>query len=82
MDYTTLHSATKSILLGMVKADTSYMLKISQERDFPHGPLARTPCSQCRGLGFNPWSGNQIPQAILKMEDPAYLNQDPAQPNK
>ena len=27
-------------------------------RDFPGGPVAKTPHSQCRGPGFNPWSGN------------------------
>ena len=26
-------------------------------RDFPGGPMAKTPCSQCRGQGFNLWSG-------------------------
>ena len=26
--------------------------------DFPGGTVAKTPCSQCRGPGFNPWSGN------------------------
>ena len=26
--------------------------------DFPGGPVVRTPCSQCRGPGFDPWSGN------------------------
>ena len=26
--------------------------------DFPGGPLAKTSCSQCRGPGFRPWSGN------------------------
>ena len=31
--------------------------KIKQE-DFPSGPVAKTACSQCRGLGFCPWSGN------------------------
>ena len=25
--------------------------------DFPGGPVAKT-CAQCRGPGFNPWSGN------------------------
>ena len=29
-----------------------------RRRDFPGGPVARTPYSQCRGSGFNPWSGN------------------------
>ena len=28
------------------------------ERGFPGGPVAKTLCSQCRGPGFNPWSGN------------------------
>ena len=31
------------------------------ETDFPGGPVAKTPGSQCRGPGFNPWSENCIP---------------------
>ena len=27
-------------------------------RDFPGGPLDKTPSSQCRGPGCDPWSGN------------------------
>ena len=27
-------------------------------RDFPSGAVAKTPCSQCRGPGFDHWSGN------------------------
>ena len=27
-------------------------------RDFPGGSVAKTLCSQCRGSGFDPWSGN------------------------
>ena len=26
--------------------------------DFPGGAVGRTPHSQCRGSGFDPWSGN------------------------
>ena len=26
--------------------------------DFPGGPVVKTQCSQCRGHGFDPWSGN------------------------
>ena len=26
--------------------------------DFPGGPVVKTSCIQCRGHGFNPWSGN------------------------
>ena len=33
--------------------------KLSKKiRDFPGGPVAKTPCSQCRGPRFDPWSGN------------------------
>ena len=44
-------------------------------RDFPGGPMAKTPCSQCRGPGFSPWLGNQIPQAATKTSHAA--NEDP-----
>ena len=49
--------------------------------------LAKTPLSQCRGLGlipdqgtgsYLPWLGVQMPQ----LKDPTRHNQDPAQPNK
>ena len=36
---------------------------VGENRDFPGGPVAETPCSQCRGPEFHPWSGNQIPHA-------------------
>ena len=26
--------------------------------DFPDGPVVKTPRFQCRGSGFDPWSGN------------------------
>ena len=29
-----------------------------KERDLFAGPVAKTPCSQCRGPGFDPWSEN------------------------
>ena len=34
--------------------------------NFPRGPLAKTLCSQSRGPGFDPWSGNQIPHTTIK----------------
>ena len=43
-------------------------IKISIYRDFPGGPGAKTPCSQCRGPGFSPWSGNQIPHTTTKTQ--------------
>ena len=40
---------------------------ISQHlREFPDGSVAKTLCSQCRELGFDPWSGNCIPCATAK----------------
>ena len=35
-------------------------------RDFSDGPVAKTPCSQCRGPGLYPWSGNQILQLKIQ----------------
>ena len=35
-------------------------------KDFPGGPVTKTPPSQCSGHQFNPWSGNQIPHATTK----------------
>ena len=32
----------------------------------PGGPAAKTPCVQCRGPGFRPWSGTWIPRAGTK----------------
>ena len=37
-----------------------------QAQDVPGGPVAKILSSQCRGPEFNPWSGNQIPQATTK----------------
>ena len=58
-------------------------------RGFPGGPVAKTPCSQCRGPEFDPWSGNEVPHDATK--DPACPKEDwsscmvklrPAQPKK
>ena len=39
--------------------------------DFLGGSVAKTLRSQCRELGFNPWSGNWIPYAASKdLEQP------------
>ena len=39
-------------------------------KDFPDGSVAKSPCSQCGGPKFNPWSRNQIPHATTKIKDP------------
>ena len=37
-----------------------HWFKTRSRRGFPDGPLAKTPCSQCRGSMFNPWDPNRI----------------------
>ena len=39
------------------------LTKIQKSRDFPGGPMVKTPNSQCKEPGFNPWSRNWIPHA-------------------
>ena len=51
----TLVSFTHS---GQVAPLSLTILRRTQPRDFPGGPVAKTPRSQCRGPGFDPWSGN------------------------
>ena len=36
--------------------------------DFPGGPVAKTLCSQCKGLRFKPWSGSWIPCVATKTQ--------------
>ena len=48
------------------------LFKIQRNRDFPGGLLGKTPCSQCKGSRFHPWSGNKIPHASTK--NPACCN--------
>ena len=37
-----------------------------KQRHFPGGPVAKTLQSQCRGPGFDPWSGNWLLHAMTK----------------
>ena len=50
-----------------IKGSTVYelreniMTKIQKRaslREFPDGPVVRTPCFHCKEHGFDPWSGN------------------------
>ena len=36
--------------------------------DFPGGPVAQTPCSQCKRAGLDPWSGSYNPHCCRKGE--------------
>ena len=46
--------------------DSFHSSKLSRSQDFPGGPVAKTLSSQCKGPGFNPWSGNWIPHVTTK----------------
>ena len=45
---------------------SSNLLKIVQIREFPGGLVAKTLHSHCRGLRFDPCSGNQNPQLTIQ----------------
>ena len=45
--------------LGGSMANSLLFLKLRRlHRDFAGSPVTKTPCSQCRGPGFSPWSRN------------------------
>ena len=45
-------------LKPLVKWEMRGVYKIQNMGDFPGGPVAEALCFQCRGPGFDPWSGN------------------------
>ena len=47
----------KSLLMRMKEENEKAGLKLNI-RDFPGAPVAKTLHSQCKGSGFDPWSGN------------------------
>ena len=49
--------------------------------DFPGGPVAKTPCSQCRGPGFDLWSGTRSHTLQLKILHATTETEDPARHN-
>ena len=51
--------STSLIIRDMqIKTKMRYIIKKSTNKDFPGGPEVKTPCVQCRGHGFDPWSVN------------------------
>ena len=45
--------------IASVSLEIEYdFFKKGNVRDFPGGPVVKTPCSHCRGLGFDPSWGN------------------------
>ena len=66
-------------------AGTGHIAINKMSRDFPGGSVVKTLNSQCRGLKFDPWSGNQIPYAVTKSLHGTLKiphAKDPAQPKE
>ena len=65
-----------------VKAASSQIIEFQTAREqLPRGPVGKNPSSQCRGPGFDPWSGSQMPYALTKsphaaIKDPTHHNKD------
>ena len=55
----------KNVILSLQLSCNSIFLYIQflkvTLRDFPGGPVVKTPGTQCRGPNFNPWSGKKDP---------------------
>ena len=59
MYYNYTHVNLAVVFLAPQKINRSYSIHhLKFFQDFPGGPAIETSCSQCRELGFNPWSGN------------------------
>ena len=56
--FTILTVVMISQVCAYVKSYQILHFKHVRFRHFLGGPGAKTLCSQCRGAGFNPWSGN------------------------
>ena len=75
----TVNSLEKHYMWKAIRKTAREVEKIRMFEDFPGGPVAQTPCSQCRRLRFNPSSGNWIPQVTTKKshaaaKDPVHCN--------
>ena len=70
-DLLLLHQGLESQMAQLIYSFNKYFL------DFPGGPVAKIPCSQCRGLGVIPGQRtiSRIPQ--LKISHPAAKIEDP-----
>lgn len=78
LSHTDLPQATNDLLVrafvpccnasfGLSSKQALFILfKIQRNRDFPGGLVGKTPCSQCKGSRFHPWSGNKTPHASTK----------------
>ena len=53
-----LETSTEMMSSLVFSLEEENLRAASEEKDFSGGPVAKTPHSQCRRPGFNPWSGN------------------------
>ena len=53
---------------GAFNKFTSFPTLYETSGHFPGGPVAKTSCSQCRGPGFDPSSGNQSSHARTELK--------------
>ena len=64
-----MYSSEVPTTLSLVLVNLLEQLKYS-ERDFPGGPVAKTPLSQGREPEFDPWVGNKDPACcVAKIEE-------------
>ena len=49
-----------------LKEETAMTLSWKEWGSFPGGPVVKTPCHQCRGHRFRPWSRNTPPGAAKR----------------
>ena len=72
--------AATSPLMSRLESSQIIEFQTARER-LPRGPVGKNPSSQCRGPGFDPWSGSQMPHALTKsphaaIKDPTHHNKD------
>ena len=56
--YSKVKTKEQYTLLLLIKILKFHIKKINKRRDLSDSPVVKTPRSQCRGPGFDPWSGN------------------------
>ena len=83
-----IHGIFQARVLELGATAFSFFPNRCQNRDFPSGPVARTPPSQCRDLGsiplvreLGPTCHNQDSARILKISLAAMKSEDPVCPN-